>query len=105
MAKTCHRKVTNKNFKNIFEFSDNMSKRVKKTPVKFQAWEEGDKHTPMANRKQKQKKKEESKKYREKISKDKKKLYNKTCRDKKKLEKGLKINEPSGSNIKKKKNK
>ena len=67
-----------------------MSKRVKKTPVKFKAWEEGDKHTPMANRKQKQKKKEESKKYREKISKDKKKLYNKPVGIKRSWRKGSK---------------
>ena len=73
-----------------------MSKRVKRTPVKFTPWEEGDKHPPMAKRKQKQNMKEKAKMKREKITKEKKKEYNKTHREKKKMEKGDTVNEPGG---------
>ena len=41
------------------------SKRMKKTPIRFQPWQEGDPHSPMAMRSQKLKLKKDQKKYRE----------------------------------------
>ena len=59
--------------------------RLRKPPVKFSPWQDGDKHPPMAKRKQqgKEKKEKEKKntnqeKYRETMTKEKKKEYNKT---------------------------
>ena len=80
--------------KYICIISDTMSseKRIRKPPLKFQSWEEGDKHPPMAIRKQlkKESKKQEKVKayqkvYRENMSKEKKKVYNKTHNQKLKL--------------------
>ena len=41
-------------------------KRSMKTPIRFQPWQEGDSHFPMAKRNQKSKLKKDQKKYREK---------------------------------------
>ena len=41
-------------------------KRSMKTPIRFQPWQEGDSHSPMAKRSQKSKLKKDQKKYREK---------------------------------------
>ena len=54
------------------------TKRSRKKPEMFCAWKEGEKHVPMALRKDKQKQKEE---------KVKQKAYQKEYREKKKLEK------------------
>ena len=53
-------------------------KRSRKAPERFVSWQEGDKHAPMALRKDIQK---------EKVEKLKQKAYQKEYREKKKLEK------------------
>ena len=69
-------------------------KRLRKTPTRFSPSEEGDKHPPMASRKEKTKnkndklkEKEYQKRYRDTMDKEKKKEYNRAHWEKKKLQK------------------
>ena len=56
-------------------------KRAAKTPIRFQPWQEGDAHTPMAMRSQKSKLKNDQKKFRE-MKKEKDDTAKATAKDK-----------------------
>ena len=70
-------------------------KRSRKVPDRFEPWQEGEKHAPMALRKENQK---------QKVLKEKQKVYQKEYREKKKVEKQAKVEESKKENqIKEKK--